>query len=212
VVALSKQLNMPTVDLDKVEAQTNTIELVTGEYAEHYGIVPIKVSGKFLDVAMTDPTNLGVMDELRIRTQLNVRPYIAGPKAMERALQRWYGRGVNPLAKPLSGETFFPDGMRMIDMDSQSMKAVEATPAPGRPPGPTMPPQQGPQTSLPTMPTMPSMPVMSGPSTPEIEALQRRIAKLEAYVNRDEEVLRKLLALLVEKGIASREEILERLK
>ena len=46
----------------------------------------------------------------------------------------------------------------------------------------------------------------------EIDALQHRISQLEALVERDEEVLRKVLSLLVEKGIATREEILERLR
>jgi len=67
-------------------------------------------------------------------------------------------------------------------------------------------------------------PVPSGPGGPpaldmrdmrdrdaEIEALQERISNLEALVARDEEVLRKLLALLIEKGVATREEILERI-
>jgi hypothetical protein len=46
----------------------------------------------------------------------------------------------------------------------------------------------------------------------EIRALQQRISALEALVSRDEDVLRKLLALLVEKGLATREEILERIR
>jgi hypothetical protein len=45
----------------------------------------------------------------------------------------------------------------------------------------------------------------------EIDALQERISMLEAVVERDEQVLRKLLSLLIEKGIATREEIIERL-
>ena len=45
----------------------------------------------------------------------------------------------------------------------------------------------------------------------EILSLQDRISKLEALVARDEEVLRKLLALLVDKGLATRDEIVERL-
>jgi hypothetical protein len=45
----------------------------------------------------------------------------------------------------------------------------------------------------------------------EIRALQERISQLEALVSRDEDVLRKVLGLLVDKGIATREEILERL-
>src|SRR5207237_793488 len=46
----------------------------------------------------------------------------------------------------------------------------------------------------------------------EIASLQDRISKLEALIQRDEDVLRKVLALLVEKGVATREEILERLR
>ena len=48
---------------------------------------------KFLDVAMAEPTNLGIIDELRIRTQLNIRPYLAGPKMIERAIAKHYRRG-----------------------------------------------------------------------------------------------------------------------
>ena len=52
---------------------------------------------KFLDVAMGDPTNQTAIDELRVRTQLNIRTYLAGPKAVERALHRYYGRGMAQL-------------------------------------------------------------------------------------------------------------------
>jgi hypothetical protein len=124
------------------------------------------------------------MDELRIRTKLNVRPYIAGPKAMERALDRLYGRGVNPLAQPV-GEQFFPSGMRVLELEGDQ---PGGTPAPER---------QG---------TSPQA------QRAEVEALQRRISKLEAMLGRDEDVLRKLLALLIDKGIASREEILDRIR
>ena len=48
--------------------------------SEH-NLIPFAQPMKFLDVAMTDPTNLGILDELRIRTQLNIRPYLAGPQA-----------------------------------------------------------------------------------------------------------------------------------
>ena len=46
----------------------------------------------------------------------------------------------------------------------------------------------------------------------EIDALQARLSQVEALLARDEEVLRKLLALLIEKGIATRDEILERIR
>lgn len=46
----------------------------------------------------------------------------------------------------------------------------------------------------------------------EIDALQDRLSKLEAMIERDQQVLRMLLALLVDKQVATRDEIVARLK
>src|SRR4051812_36315236 len=95
VQALSHQLNFPAIaNLESRAIEADVLDLVPGELAEQHSVVPFNVQGKFLDVAMSDPTNLGIVDELRIRTRLNVRPYLAGPKAIERAIAKFYGRGV----------------------------------------------------------------------------------------------------------------------
>src|SRR3954469_5890817 len=93
VRVLSAQLNLPTVDLDHLEIHSTVLELVPADMAEQHSMVPFAQPMKFLDVAMADPTNLGVIDELRIRTQLNIRSYLAGPKMIERALAKHYRRG-----------------------------------------------------------------------------------------------------------------------
>jgi type IV pilus assembly protein PilB len=178
VQALSHQLNFPTVNLDAVEIAQNVLELVPGELAEQHNLIPFHREGKFLDVAMSEPTDLGVIDEIRIRTQLNVRWYLAGPKMIERALARWYGRGVATW--------------------SQVIRLPEAGQASGQ--GMNQPAGQGVNQSG------------RDERDREIRALQKRISALEAQVSRDEDVMRKVLGILVEKGIATREEILERLK
>src|SRR5690606_21999353 len=93
VSALSQQLNFPVVQLDGINVSREVLALVPSELADRHRLVPFARDGKFLDVAMSDPTNLGIIDELRIRTQLNVRTYLAGPKAIDRALSRLYGIG-----------------------------------------------------------------------------------------------------------------------
>ena len=205
VAALSQQLALPTVDLDNLEISPTILELVPGELAEQYSVVPFAQPMKFLDVAMADPTNLGVIDELRIRTQLNIRPYLVGPKMIERALATHYRRGFgrmnlrsNAAIHIDSADTFTmsPSGehLRPNPAEIEAARRREGLrPAPPatRPPPISMPPPS---------------------RDAEIDALQERISKLEALVERDEEVLRKLLALLVEKGVATREEILERIR
>jgi type IV pilus assembly protein PilB len=164
VTVLSQQLVMDKIDLDGLDIPANVLELVPSELVTQYQIIPFAQPMKFLDIAMSDPTNLGIIDELRIRTQLNIRGYLAGPKMIERAIAKHYGRGVGAtqrIPRMQSGE---------IPTISDASKAAE------------------------------------------LAALQARVSQLEANVSRDEEVLRKLLALLVEKGVASRDEVLDRIK
>jgi len=283
VQALSHQLNFPAVKIDERKIPQQALDLVPVELCEQHGMIPFALSGKFLDVAMADPTNLGIIDELRIRTRLNVRAYLAGPKSIERAIAMNY-RGQ---ALPRRDAEAQIEGLQMLDLETgtgpsrsaprrdpfgfslpasgdgayvdpatgPSMSAVTpppvlvgppgysgtpaglaaAAPAPtggyptrqrsaGGPPPATMPPGvfEMPQPASP-----PPVPAAAGgvrlaPLVPEgqapeeqrreIMALQQRVQQLEALVARDEDVIRKLMGLLIQKGLCTRDEILERIK
>jgi hypothetical protein len=189
VSALSQQLNFPTVDLDKIDVPADVIALVSAELTVQHRMMPFKRAGKFLDVAMSEPTNLGIIDELRIRTQLNVRPYLAGPKMIERAITRFYG------------------AVLLDEQDTPPPPASARATATGR--YKSVPPETPAGQQRPVPRHQYGQP--SASRDQEIRSLQDRISQLEALVSRDEDVLRKVLGLLVDKGIASREEILERL-
>ncbi len=196
VSILSRQLGIGTVEVDKLQIPQAIIDLVPGDLAEQFSMIPFAQPMKFLDVAMSDPTNLGIIDELRIRTQLNVRPYLAGPRMIERAVAKYYGRGIMATS---TGRNQSLD----LEKDVGHMEVVH---------GGTHPPPMGQAGAFPT-PMDLSLPTPSRNNRDaEIASLQDRISKLEALVQRDEDVLRKVLALLVEKGVASRDEILERIR
>lgn len=193
VRVLAQQLSLPTVDLEHLDIHPSVLELVPADFAQEHALVPFAQPMKFLDVAMADPTNLGVLEELRIRTQLNIRPYLAGPRMIEKALGTHYGVGFARFASR-------PEVAIPIDV------------------GETVPPPRSRHDTGRVVrggllePLAPARPAAPAARDLEIEALQSRMSTLEALVQRDEEVLRKLLALLVEKGVATREEILERIR
>lgn len=200
---LARQLGLENVDLDQIDVPQAIIDLVPAELARQHNLIPFGQPMKFLDVAMIDPTNLGVIDELRIRTQLNIRPFLAGPRQIERMISRYYGHGYGlrpEISIPFDGGDTGGGGLH------------------DRTQRPTRPPPTGTEGIRPYPRTMPP-PIASpapaviarGPRDAEIDALQHRLSQLEALVARDEEVLRKLLALLIDKGVATRDEILERL-
>lgn len=210
VAALSHQLAVPVIDLDTIEIAQAVVELVPGEWAEAHGLVPFAQPMKFLDVAMSDPNNLRVLDELRVRTNLNVRAHLAGPKAIERAIGRYYGRGlgrgsVGSRRRDTVDVPRDDDSMELVNPYDPA--ASRNIPTVGNPPST----QNRARISPAAVAAVAQPAAPRGPSYADMADLQERIAALEALVRRDEEVLKKLMGLLIEKGVATREEIVARL-
>jgi hypothetical protein len=207
VQALSMQLNLPGVSLDQKEIDPAVLDLVPGELAEQLSVVPFAAQGKFLDVAMTDPTNLAAIDTLRTKTRMNVRPYLAGPRAMERAIAKHYGRGVAPIDVGVHSRKTVDLQEPMLDFEVRGYEGMEHAAA--APPGTAnIAARRGHGSIVEPLPLSPR----EMEAERKIAALTERIERLEALLARDEDVLRKLLGLLVQKGLATREEIVERLK
>jgi hypothetical protein len=207
VRVLGQQLGLPSVDLDRVNIPKAVTELVPAALAFQHNIMPFAQPMKFLDVAMLDPTNLGIVDELRIRTQLNIRPYLAGPKMIERALMKYYGAQIGHTLSDYEIPNDVGPARKRSQTEERESVAIGADLRDGLKPFPGGPPQ--PARTRDTL--LGGAAVTINDRDKEIDALQQRISKLEALVARDEDVLRKLLALLIEKGLATREEILARL-
>lgn len=197
VRVLAQQLGLPSIDLDRdvLDIPSNVLALVPPDVARSSRVLPFGLSGRFLDVAMADPQNLGVIDELRIRTQLNIRPYLCGPQQIERSIGRYYREGLRvEFSIPFEG----PDTIEPV-VPSSPRQGTLARAGDGL--------RRFPHTTPPPLAT--AAPAIQRDA--EIASLQHRISKLEGLVARDEEVLRKLLALLIDKGLATRDEIVERL-
>jgi hypothetical protein len=77
------------------------LRLVPHEFAERNQLLPYAADAASLWVAMADPTNMGVIDELAFRTGRNVKLTIAGDRELARAIRRLYlgdKRGVDAIA------------------------------------------------------------------------------------------------------------------
>lgn len=197
VRVLGQQLGLPAIDLDGLDIAKPILDLVPIALINQHGLLPFATTGKFLDVAMTDPMNLGVIDELRIRTQLNIRPHLVGWQMLERSLGKYFPTS-SAAANPSFEQRLGPRRGRSASRAPETI-ALEAPLS-----------QDEPIQLEATSNLLPASDVPRSRDR-EIDALQQRISKLEALVERDEAVLRKLLALLIDKGVATREEIIERL-
>jgi len=89
---LSKQYGVPSIALGQFDVDAAVVKLVPAETAQKYQIVPLSRSGATLTIAMTDPTNVFAMDDIKFMTGYNVEPVVASETAVVDAIQKYYGK------------------------------------------------------------------------------------------------------------------------
>jgi len=87
---LSKQYGVPSINLAQFEIDPAIVKLIPAETAHKYQIVPLSRAGATLTIAMTDPTNVFAMDDIKFMTGYNVEPVVASETAVADALTRYY--------------------------------------------------------------------------------------------------------------------------
>ena len=75
--AQADQLGVPCLDLDTVQVDPDALRTIPQTHMQRYNAVPIKRNGSKLTVAMTDPTNVFALDDIRLITGLEVEPVLA---------------------------------------------------------------------------------------------------------------------------------------
>ncbi|MBM4338096.1 MAG: type IV-A pilus assembly ATPase PilB [Deltaproteobacteria bacterium] len=90
---LSAQYRVPSVKLSKIEINPNVIKLIPSSITKKYFIIPINRMGPKLTLAMADPSNIVVIDEIKFMTGFNVEPVVASETEIVDAIKKYYGGG-----------------------------------------------------------------------------------------------------------------------
>jgi len=88
--ALGRQAGMPVVELDAMEMLPEVLERVSPTIATVYRVVPVTFENGVLTVAMADPLNVKILDDLRFLLDCEVRGAVSNEGAVARALERLY--------------------------------------------------------------------------------------------------------------------------
>src|SRR5438093_13546427 len=65
---LTRQFGVALVDLASCEVEADVVKLLPRDCAVRYQVMPVKRTGNVLYVALSDPNDVVVLDELRFRT------------------------------------------------------------------------------------------------------------------------------------------------
>jgi len=98
--ALSEQHGIPGIDLSQICLRLENLELLPRDIAERHGIIPVLDREDRLFVAMTDPREKTVIDELEFVTGKRVYPYVALETSLAKVIAEAYDRKAR-------GETYY---------------------------------------------------------------------------------------------------------
>ena len=88
---LSKQYRVPAVDLEKViSIDEKLTRLISSEVAMKHLVLPLRKMGGRRTVAMTNPTDMAAIDDLRFITKFNIEPVIVGEYTLRKHLEKYY--------------------------------------------------------------------------------------------------------------------------
>jgi CheY-like chemotaxis protein len=88
--ALSEQLGVPAIDLSQVVVPLGNLRLVPLDVAKQYLILPFSVKDNEMWLAMADPHDRRVIDEIEFVTGKNVSPYVALHEHLGRVVEEAY--------------------------------------------------------------------------------------------------------------------------
>ncbi|RLB08549.1 MAG: type IV-A pilus assembly ATPase PilB, partial [Deltaproteobacteria bacterium] len=87
---LSRQFGVPAVDPTKLDIDQKIIELIPSQMIQKYLLVPIALKGNTLSIAMADPSNHFIIDDIRFLTRKNIQVNVATESSIIAVIQQHF--------------------------------------------------------------------------------------------------------------------------
>jgi type II secretory ATPase GspE/PulE/Tfp pilus assembly ATPase PilB-like protein len=108
----SRELAVPCVSLREHAPDPAAVKLMRASYAYRQRVAPIALEGDALVVAVADPTDVELVDEIRVVTDRSVRVVLADSDEIEDAIRRFYGRTADEIVR---GDLAGPAGVVALE-------------------------------------------------------------------------------------------------
>ncbi len=89
--SLSKQLGVPILDLQDVNASQEALNKVKENVARRHKVLPIGIKNGRLQLAMANPLNLFAIDQVTIQAGMEIDVMITSEADIDRGIQEYYG-------------------------------------------------------------------------------------------------------------------------
>src|SRR5512139_136177 len=92
---LSKQYSVPSINLAEFEIDQTVVKLLPVEVVQKYQAIPVNRSGSTLILAMSDPSNIFAIDDIKFMTGYNVEVVVASDTGIKAAIDKYYDQSAS---------------------------------------------------------------------------------------------------------------------
>ena len=133
-VALGEQLGLPVIGLTDLTIPPEVLSQITEPMAQIYKVIPVSFRNDVLTLAMCDPQNITVLDELRNFLGYEIRTVVTTEREVKQALDRYYAsdiESVETIIDELTKSKLFQDMEDAMEsgaaIDLASIEALSET-------------------------------------------------------------------------------------
>ncbi|MFA9445660.1 GspE/PulE family protein [Egicoccus sp. AB-alg6-2] len=116
VGALAEQIGLDFVDLAEAEVDARLATMVSAQTLKKHTVLPYAMRGEKLLVAMSDPSNVVAIDDVRTITKLDIQPVVATRDDIQAAIDRFahLGDDIEAMAGDIADGEDGDDDLRSI--------------------------------------------------------------------------------------------------
>jgi len=129
---LSKQYGVPAISLKDFDVDDDVLKLIPKATAEKHQVVPVNRAGSSLIVAMSDPSNIFAIDDIKFLTGYNVEVVVASEQAIKEAIDKYYAEKGPNLDEVMQG--FDDSEVALVETDGDDMNVVDLEQSAGEAP------------------------------------------------------------------------------
>jgi type IV pilus assembly protein PilB len=92
---LGKQYHLPSIILKNMDPDAEVVKLIPLNVVQKYHAIPFERNGATLKVAMTDPTNIFAVDDLKFLTGYSVEVFVTSEDSLKWAIDHFYDQSAS---------------------------------------------------------------------------------------------------------------------
>jgi type IV pilus assembly protein PilB len=119
---LSKQYGVPSINLKEFDIDIEVVKLVPKDVAEKHQCIPVNRAGASLILAMSDPSNIYAIDDIKFLTGYNIEVVVASEQAIKESLEKYYTDRGPSYDEVMEG---FDENEIKVDHDTDEANAVD---------------------------------------------------------------------------------------